>query len=461
MEVTETARKLSDTRAAQRTLRLLYTAEAGVLSRSGELLEPGGLPIGRAVEKGLSLPDDRRASRHHATLIVEREPDRSSGESPAAVRIVDNQSKNGTFVNGARIQEIALQDGDVIRIGDSLFLFRIDPVAALLDRPIAGLIGTSPAMRALRREIHQFAPTQSAVLLLGETGTGKEVCAQALHRLSPRSHQPLVVVDCGAVPRSLIESELFGHEAGAFTSAQRSRIGLFEQANGGTLFIDEIGELPIEQQPVLLRALEQGTVRRVGGSAPIRFDVRVIVATNRELSRMVAAQTFRGDLYARMAELIIRLPPLSARREDILELLLHALSRSPSGGSTRSLRLTPDLAEALLLHPFPFNVREVVKLAGELLARAAGSDLLTLSMLEHRLQRPPAPAAEPERPPPTPDAASLRRGRESAQLDREGLGRILSETQGSISEVARRLGCSRKQVYRYLEMHGLNPSKYR
>src|SRR5207248_620687 len=157
--------------------------------------------------------------------------------------------------------------------------------------------------------IAQVAPTRATVLLLGETGTGKEVAAQALHRLSPRAAGPLQVLDCGAVSRELIESELFGHEKGAFTGAAQARRGLFEEAAGGTLFLDELGELPLDLQPKLLRALEQREVRRVGGARPIAVDVRIVAATNRDLPAEVRGGRFRADLHARLAELVLELPP--------------------------------------------------------------------------------------------------------------------------------------------------------
>jgi DNA-binding NtrC family response regulator len=443
---TETAPTLQSARRPLLTLRLLYSGEAGVAARPAELLTPGALPIGRAVEPGLCLPADRRASRHHATLEV------ASDETAVTVR--DHGSKNGTFVNGARITQAALGDGDLLRIGDSFFILRHEPIASAVDTPIEGVVGISPAMRALRRELRLLAPTASTVLLLGETGTGKEVCAQALHRLSERRAQPLVVLDGGAVPRTLIESELFGHEAGAFTGAQRGRPGLFEQASGGTLFIDELGELPLELQPMLLRALEHGTIRRVGGAAPLRVEVRVIAATNRDLQREVASQHFRADLYARLAEITLRLPPLRERREDILPLLLHALG-APAP------RLSPELVESLLLYPWPFNVREVIKLATELQTRGRGAPVLELELIAHRLQTQPA-AATSRQPtaaaPPLPASAvqpSPVAATRLTQPSREELLRLLQSATGGISELARHFGCSRKQIYRWLDLHGL------
>lgn len=450
---TETARTLQTARRPLLTLRLVYSGDAGVSSRPPELISSGAgagasaLPIGRAVEPGLCLPSDRRASRHHATLEV------AADEAEVTVR--DHGSKNGTFVNGARITHAALRDGDLLRIGDSFFILRYEPVASAVDAPIEGVVGISPAMRALRRELHLLAPTATTVLLLGETGTGKEVCAQALHRLSERRSQPLVILDGGAVPRSLIESELFGHEAGAFTGAQRVRQGLFEQASGGTLFIDELGELPLELQPMLLRAIEHGTIRRVGGTAPLRVEVRVVAATNRDLLREVQSQHFRADLYARLAEITLRLPPLRERREDVLPLLLHALGKPAP-------RLSPELVHGLLLHSWPFNVREVIKLATELHTRGRDTPVLDLELIAHRLQPPSAPPAASPRPPAAvaPPVASEVRSAPApsfrfTQPTREELQQLLQSATGGVSEIARHFGCSRKQIYRWMDLHGL------
>lgn len=466
--VTETARTLGQASPPLLTLRLLYSGEAGLITRPGDLLLPGATPIGRAVESGLALPADRRASRHHATVVV------SAGDG-ATVQVVDQDSKNGVFVNGQRRREATLSNGDILRIGDSLFILRLEPVETAVDQPLPGLVGISPAMRGLRRQLLKLARSPGAVLLQGETGTGKDVCAQALHRSSERAARPLVVLDGGAVARNLIESELFGHEPGAFTGAQKTRIGLFEQASGGTLFIDELGELPLELQPMLLRALEQGTIRRVGGNAPLKVDVRIIAATNRDLLREIKEQRFRADLYARLAQSVISLPPLRTRREDILPLFAHALA-------PMAPKLTPDLAEALVLHPWPFNVREIAAVAAE--CRLAASDRdpqapLELGPIATRLQAsalldPGAPLSETPRhptratvaskespPAPSPSRPATDFLRKFETPTHDELTRLLAESGGVISVVARQLGCSRKQVYRWMAELGLSLDAYR
>ena len=292
---------------------------------------------GGEVATGIVLPTDRKASRHHATLHA----------SPTgAVRVVDEQSRNGTWVNGERVADKVLADGDVVTIGDSLIVVRDEPTDAG-DAEIAALIGHGLAMRTVRAAIARVAPTTATALVLAETGCGKELAARAIHDRS-RAAGPFVAVNCAAIPDSLAESQLFGQLAGAFTGAV-ARPGLVRAADGGTLFLDEIGELSPAIQPKLLRFLQDRAVLPVGATASVACDVRVVAATNRDLRADVDRGSFRADLYARLAELPLRIPPLRERREDILALLRHALGASPP-------RLTPALAEAIVLHRFPFNV---------------------------------------------------------------------------------------------------------
>jgi len=219
------------------------------------------------------------------------------------------------------------------------------------------LVGGSPAFLRMMSLLQRVAPTQSTVLLLGESGVGKERVAEYIHHYSKRRHGPFVVVDCGTLGESLIESELFGYEKGAFTGATSRKIGLFEAANGGTLFIDEICELPLALQTKLLRALESGTIRRIGGREYIKVDVRVIAATNRDMQSMVAEGAFRQDLYYRLSAFPIQIPSLRERKDDIVALTEHFLYSLPEG--ERHIPLSSDVIEKLLSYEYPGNVREL------------------------------------------------------------------------------------------------------
>jgi two-component system response regulator HydG len=226
------------------------------------------------------------------------------------------------------------------------------------DDSASELLGEEPPVRALRELIARVAPSTASVLILGESGTGKELVARAIHRQGPRAQRPFVIVHCGAIPENLIESELFGHERGAFTGAERRRVGLFEAAHGGTLFLDEVGELPLGLQPVLLRALQFGEIRAVGGNRVNRVDVRVLAATNRDLMAEVEAGRFREDLYYRLATLLVEVPPLRARRADVA-LLARVFLEREARVLGRALEFEPAALERLAAHDWPGNVREL------------------------------------------------------------------------------------------------------
>jgi DNA-binding NtrC family response regulator len=411
----------------------------------------GTTQIGRQVDRGISLPRDRRASRLHATI--------HAGPT-GALRIVDEGSRNGTLVNGRRVAEALLADGDVLAIGDSYLVVRAVP-RGLRDAAVPSMLGVSPAIRAVRASLAEAGPTDATVLLLAESGCGKEVAARALHELGRRGG-PFVAVNCSAIPESLAESQLFGQVAGAFTGAA-ARSGLFRAAHGGTLFLDEVGELPPAIQPKLLRVLEERAVLPVGVTSPQAVDVRIVAATNRDLRAGIAEQRFRGDLYARLAQLEVRLSPLRDRREDVLLLLRHGLGDGAPA-------ITPRLAEALLLYAWPFNVREVLAVAQELRIRGAGGETLDLPLVADRLG--PVPAVAPAAPaaPVAPAAPAPAASDDDADAgdddggpapDRAGLEALLTAHRGVVSEVARSVRRSRKQVYRWIASHGLDVKRYR
>jgi DNA-binding NtrC family response regulator len=260
---------------------------------------------------------DREVSRRHAAL----EP------AGRRLRITDLGSTNGTFVDGVAVVEAFLRGGEIVRLGSTALQLESAPAAttpALPTRTSFGrLVGASTEMRRLYPLCERLAQSLVTVVIEGETGTGKEVLAEALHEEGPRASGPFVVFDCTAVPATLLESELFGHERGAFTGATSTRKGVFEQAHGGTLLIDEIGDLDLPLQPKLLRAIERSEIRRVGGDRPIRVDVRVLAATRRDLDREVQAGRFRDDLFHRLAVARIELPPLRHRAGDVQVLARH------------------------------------------------------------------------------------------------------------------------------------------
>ena len=225
--------------------------------------------------------------------------------------------------------------------------------------PDAAIVGASDGLKSVMHQVQQVAPTAATVLLLGETGTGKALVARAIHQRSPRRHRRLVVVDCGALPVTLIESELFGHERGAFTGAHASQAGRFEVANGGTIFLDEIGELPLELQPKLLRVLQEGVVERLGNPHPIHVDVRIVAATNRNLAEEVRAGRFRRDLYYRLNVFPIVLPALRQRPDDLPALVRHLSERLGRKLGRPVGRITAGSIQALERHHWPGNVREL------------------------------------------------------------------------------------------------------
>ena len=330
------------------------------------------LKIGRHPTNDLALPDEE-ISRFHAQL-ERRDRD---------YWIVD-QSRNGTFVNGKRIKSSPRKDRDEVRIGGWLVVFSDDTawgeketVQEAKKRSISsfcGMIGKSEPMRRVFAMIEKVAPTAATVLILGETGTGKEVIARAIHELSPRERRPFVPLNCGAISPQLIESELFGHERGAFTGAVNRHIGAFEQAQGGTLFLDEVGELPLELQPKLLRVLEERRFRRVGGTEEVETDIRILVATHRNLEMMSREGKFREDLYFRLFSVPISLPPLRERATDIPLLADYFVEMLQAGGAAGpEKRFSPDAIIRLTAHPWRGNVRELKNVITRSLLFSIGS----------------------------------------------------------------------------------------
>jgi two-component system nitrogen regulation response regulator NtrX len=315
-----------------------------------------------------------------------------------------------------------------------------------------GMVGRTPAMEAVRSVVERVAPTDARVLITGESGTGKEVVATAIHEQSQRHAGPLVRLNCAAIPRDLVESEMFGHEKGAFTGATERRRGRFELASGGTLFLDEIGDLSLEAQAKLLRALEGGEVERVGGHEPIRVDVRILAATNKELRGEVAAGRFREDLFFRLHVIPIHLPPLRERREDIPLLAEHFLGRHAANG-LRPPRLLPGAMDALVRHPWPGNVRELANILERLSILHADGEVgpAEIRALLAGGGPPPAdggPAYRDDDDRPLADRLDV--------YERELLNGALEAASGSVAEAARRLQTDRANLYRRMRRLGID-----
>ncbi len=309
------------------------------------------------------------------------------------------------------------------------------------------LLGRSEAMRELVEMVETVAPTEATVLVSGESGTGKELVARAIQAASTRRDKPFVTINCAALAENLLESELFGHEKGAFTGADRRREGRFVQAHGGTLFLDEIGEMPLSLQAKLLRVLQQGEVQRVGCDETIKVDVRVIAATNRVLADEVAAGRFREDLFYRLNVIGLEVPPLRARREDIPLLASTFLERHAAANRKTIKGFTPQAMDAMLRYGWPGNVRELEN-AVERAVILSGGEYIAERALPLAVQNAPVPDA---------DGEELALGSMSLEdVERKAIEATLRETEDNKSEAARRLGITRATLHSKLKKYGLD-----
>jgi nitrogen regulation protein NR(I) len=325
------------------------------------------------------------------------------------------------------------------------------------------LVGASPSMHAVHEMVARVADSPSTVLITGESGTGKELIAKALHRGSSRRDKPLIKVNCAAIPRDLVESELFGYERGAFTGAVGAKPGRFELADTGTLFLDEIGEVPVEMQVKLLRALQESEFERVGGIKTLRVDVRLVAATNRDLKQAIAEGRFREDLYYRLAVVPIALPPLRERREDIPLLVKHFIEKYDQRLGKHVEGIEDEALSLLMSYSWPGNIRELENLM-ERSVLFADTALIQASALPDGLRErgphtPPAPvsAVGPLAPLTAPSGASMKEivRQAQAELEKELIARALEETSGNVTRAAKRLQISRKSLQVKMKELGL------
>jgi DNA-binding NtrC family response regulator len=421
------------------------TVKRGQANQTGLEIGAETLVIGRNEACNLVI-DDKKVSAVHLELVA----------TEKGVRVRDLGSRNGTFLGDTRVGEVYLTKPVMLACGDThLEFFPSNPEQ--VDIPemaeFGPLVGVSQGMRGVFERLRKAAPTELTVLILGETGTGKELVAQAIHQASARANRPFVVVDCGAIPPSLAESALFGHERGAFTGAVDKRISPFVEADGGTIFLDELGELPSDVQPKLLRALAEQRIKSVGSNTYKPFNARVIAATRRDLVREVNAGTFRSDLYFRVAQLRVELPALRERLEDIPALVRKMVT--DLGDKNAYARITNDSLERLMRHDWPGNVRELRNVVSVALAFGKEGPL---DLAQHLA---PLVASTNSEFTPTRGRTFQDAKREVlARFEREYFTALYAECNGNVSEIGRRAAMERAHVRSYLRRHGVgDPSK--
>jgi transcriptional regulator with PAS, ATPase and Fis domain len=381
--------------------------------------------IGTHAECDVRLSDDT-VSRKHAKLSALVE----------GILLADLESKNGTSVGGVRVREALLADGDAIAIGGTeLRVFaRREPTA--VDR-FGAYRTANAALKGVLARLKKVAASETTILLEGETGTGKELLARAIHEASARAGRPMVIVDCGAISPSLLESHLFGHTKGAFTGAIDDHQGAFEAANGGTLFLDELGELPLDLQPKLLRVLEARTVRPVGTNIDRSVDVRIVAATNRNLEEMVKAGRFRADLFYRVAVYRVTVPPLRDRPEDVALLVDH-YAESIGGG----VRIAPEVVGLLARYDWPGNARELRNVMQRAIAVSEGRMLQPDDIFPGESER---------------ARTTFHEAKESVILafERRYAEALLARAGGNVSKASREAGLTRNALYALMKRAGI------
>jgi transcriptional regulator with AAA-type ATPase domain len=436
-------------------LTVAFQAENALAAASRHALhEVTSVMIGRG--EGRTVNRSAPVGAHALTLLL---PDSRLSQQHTRLEwdcagwtLVDAGSKNGSFVNGERVSRRPLKPGDVIELGGTFLVYQQGSFSpyqprdlTLTPAQLTAFSTLNPKLAIDLQRLQQGSRSMMPVLLRGETGTGKEICARAIHALSGRSG-PFVAVNCGAIPAQLVEAQLFGFVKGAFTGADRGELGLIRAAEGGTLLLDEIGDLPASSQAALLRVLQNSEVTPVGGSVAVRVNVRILSATHQPLERLIARGDFRNDLFARLAGFEVTLSPLRERREDLGLLISQMLSRH----GLASLR--GSTARALFLHAWPHNIRELEHCLGSSSVLAGTQPIAPEHLpvgVRQAMHPTPAPESEPDDGL-TPDDEELR----------ARVVAILEATGGNVSEAARRMGKARQQLQRWVRRFKLDATAF-
>ncbi len=454
---------------------LVVDDEAGVRASLTGILSDEGFTV-EAVESGEAALAALGARRYDLVLLDVWLPGQDGLEVLEKIRESDAElpvvviSGHGTIETAVKAVRLGAQDfvekplsleKTVLSVRNALRRGRLETELRALRRQLDEryvMVGESPALRRLRAEIAQAAPSNGRALIFGENGTGKELVARAIHAQSRRAAGAFVEVNCAAIPEELIESELFGHVKGAFTGALTARKGKFELADGGTLFLDEIGDMSLKTQAKVLRALQEQRIEAVGGSGSVEVDVRVIAATNKNLEEQIRAGRFREDLYFRLNVIPFEVPPLRARREDVPLLARHFMATLSAEHGKRPREIAPAVLERLAELPWPDIVRELRNTIERLVIMAPGERIELRHLPDSMLAAAPEEAAEDGQPPPEVEAeGTLTAARE--EFERRYILRKYRECGGNMSRTAESLGVERSNLYRKMKAYGLLPAR--
>jgi DNA-binding NtrC family response regulator len=420
--------------------RFAATVERGPDQGLSATLQSTSLKVGSAANNDLVLTDPT-VSRHHLMLTATQD----------GILAEDLGSRNGTLLGESRIRSAFVQDGGLLRVGETLLRLKAAPGRYVVfpdeASSLAGILGESAAMRDIFALLRQLARSDLPVAITGETGSGKELVARALHELGPRRERKFLVLDCGGIVPELLRSELFGHERGAFTGAERTTKGILEEAAGGTVFLDEVGELEASIQPKLLRALETREVTRLGSHQAIPVDFRIVSATNRDLKAAAAEGRFRPDLYYRLSCVTVRLPPLRERAEDIPLLAAHFLDGCARRNGLPIPLLSPGAMTGLQAGQWPGNVRQLKNVLETLCVLSGGKPISEAQV------RAALADGGPDKPPPAPaEAPQL-----LEEIEKAAIEEALKATGWNRKGAARRLGISPTTIFEKIRRYGLKP----